>query len=191
MRGRLNTRITVTIASSAFAAVPLAGAAPDAAAAGPLPTSGTHCVQAATPVGGSPGSPVCFARFDDAISFATGGQVHLVDAASSRLVTPAELVVPSPLTGLPISIMYADAGYGGASFTWTGTACTTTHSYAEPSMPSGWNDRVGSMHVYQNCNNTLYADISYGGASVSSGRNGSESSLGALNDKGSSQAWVF
>jgi hypothetical protein len=191
MPSRLNTRISVTVATTALAAVPLAGAAPDAVAAGTLPALGTNCVQEATLLGGTPGSPVCFARFDDAISFATGSQVHLVDAESSRLVTPDELAGASPLTGLPISIMYADAGYGGASFTWTGTACTTTHSYAEPSMPSGWNDRVSSMHVYQNCNNTLYADISYGGASVSSGRNGSESSLGALNDKGSSQTWVF
>jgi hypothetical protein len=191
MPGRLNARVSVTIATTALAAVPLAGAAPDAVAAGTPPTSGSNCVQAATPVGGTPGSPVCFASFDAAISFATGGQVHLVDAASSRLVTPAELAGASPLTGLPISIMYADAGYGGASFTWTGTACTTTHSYAEPSMPSGWNDRVGSMHVYQNCNNTLYTDVSYGGASVSSGRNGDEASLGALNDKGSSQTWVY
>jgi hypothetical protein len=186
----MHTRFTLIIAGTALAAAPIIGPAQDAVAAGNLPTSGTNCVQAATPVGGLPGSPVCFDRFDDAISFATGGQVHLLDAAASRLVTPADLVGASPLTS-PISIMYADAGYGGASFTWTGTACTSTHSYAEPSMPSGWNDRVGSMHVYQNCNNTLYADINYGGASVSSGRNGDESGLGALNDKGSSQTWVF
>jgi hypothetical protein len=191
MSGRMRSRIIVAATLIATPAATVVVAAPHALAAGTLQRTGAHCVQAATPIVGPAGSPVCFARFDAAISFATGGKVNLADAASSRLVTSADLVGASPLTGSPISIMYANTAYGGDSFTWTGTACTSTHSYAEPSMPAGWNDRVGSMHVYQNCNNTLYADSSYGGASVSSGRNGDESSLGSLNDKGSSQTWVF
>ena len=189
MSRRMQTRATVIVAVCGAASSAILTTAPAASAA--TPAAETHCVQAATPIGGAAQPAVCFSRFDDAIAYATGGKVRLANASGSRAVTSAELSGLSPLTSSPISIMYADASYGGSSYTWTGTACTSTHGYADPGMPSGWNDRVGSMHVYQNCDNTLYADSSYGGASISSGRNGDESSLGSLNDKGSSETWAY
>jgi Peptidase inhibitor family I36 len=187
----MSHRLSVRAAVVAVAICSLANVGPGIADADVQSTTGANCVEAAAQVGDQPGTPVCFARFDDAISFATGGQVQLADAAVSRAVSADELAGLSPDVDSPISIMYADTNYGGASYTWTGAACTATHSYADPGMPSGWNDRVSSMLVYQNCTNRLYVDASYGGAFADSGRNGSEPTLGTLNDKGSSEKWFF
>lgn len=135
-------------------------------AAGP----GSHCVAAAPHVRAAAAPvPRCFTSFAAAVRYATNGRVQLSNARNARAVSAAELSVGStqPLATGPISIMYADYNFGGSSFIWTGSACTSSNSYANGSMPSGWNDRVGSVRTYLNCRNDLYWDVNYGPPGVS------------------------
>ena len=163
--------------------------APAHAASESASSKGTACVQAASQEGASVTTPHCFARFDDAISFATGGTVHLQNAASARAVSAAELAPAGVAATAPISIMYADYQFGGDSYIWTGTTCTSSNSYASPSMPSGWDNRVGSVRTYQNCRNDLYYDTGYHNVVFNIAANTNQSSLGAMNDNASSQKW--
>ena len=162
-----------------FAGVPAAAAAS---------SSGGNCVQAAPHVGQLSAPAVCFTRFDDAIAYATGGAVR-ISGAATRLVSAAELAPAIALGSSPISIMYTDTSFGGSSYTWVGTTCTSTNSYADPSMPSGWNDQVESVRTYQNCKNDFYQNASYGGTVVNVAANTNQSSLGVLNDAASSEKW--
>jgi hypothetical protein len=51
----------------------------------PAEDAGTHCASEAVPVGSNrtPGPPVCFDSFPDAISYATSGAVELPDGATT------------------------------------------------------------------------------------------------------------
>lgn len=85
--------------------------------------------------------------------------------------------------------MYADYNFGGSSYIWTGSPCTSSNSYANKSMPSGWNDRVGSVRTYLNCRNDLYWDVNYGPPVYPIAANHNQASLGAMNDQASSLKW--
>lgn len=186
---RCATAGTVLVISAAgmLTAAPLASAS----SASPIGASavGHNCVQAAAHAGEASAAAICFTRFDDAVSFATGGTVHLANAATSRQVTATELASASPLASGIISIMYADYNFGGDSHIWTGATCTSTNSYQNPSMPSGWNDRVGSVRTYLNCKNDLYYDPNYANVVFHIAANTNQASLGAMNDNASSLKW--
>jgi len=159
-------------------------------AAGAVPT---NCVADAPALGATAAqTPVCFVRFDDAIAYATGGKIHLADAATPRAVTDTEMsgataATASPNTVYVLSIDYKDASFGGATFTWTqGSPCGI---FSSATMPSGWNDAVSSVVAFNGCAVSLFQNISWGGTRFAIGVNGSASSMGTFNDQASSEKW--
>jgi hypothetical protein len=105
--------------------------------------------------------------------------------------THSAMAAAIPATQTVISIDYADANYGGLSFTWTAsiTTCTYFPEFANPTMPSGWNDTVSSYADYANCNNNPhYENVNYGGSVANCGPNCSYIGA-AMNDRTSSEKW--
>jgi hypothetical protein len=94
----------------------------------------------------------------------------------------------SPLTSYVLSIDYVNANYGGSSFIWYGGATCASTSYAQPTMPSGWNDVVSSFRTYSGCLVDHFENTYYGGSST--GYWSSHSYIGdAMNDRTSSEKW--
>jgi hypothetical protein len=183
MKRRLRLRRWVALAM-ALALIPAATAAAPQ-------TSSEHCVTMVQPMrpGEHPApaaSVRCFARFDNAIAYATGGAVR-IDAQHSRALEPKELAVTSSTT--VIGVDYRDSGFSGSTLTTTTShtpGCTDGTSFGSSSMPGGWNDVVSSAIGYQGCNSFRhYEHTSFGGALYTC----TCSSMSIMNDRTSSEQW--
>lgn len=158
-----------------------------------------HCVVHIDPV--KPGQTVstmssstCFARFSDAIAFATGGTVRLPSSFSPDQFTPDILSGPSPATTTVIGEDFSDSGHSGSTLTWTSSTggCSSTQSFQAASMPSGWNDVISSAYAFQNCNHNVHFEnvkFNASGPAAKIDCGTSCSSMGAMNDKTSSEKW--
>jgi hypothetical protein len=63
--------------------------------------------------------------------------------------------------------LYADAEYGGDSYSLYGGSGCDASGYTFGSMPAGWNDRVSSFRVFNNCTYTrLYVDAGPSGGCI-------------------------
>lgn len=71
-------------------------------------------------------------------------------------------------TALTIAIFYDGTGYSGATFTWTQSRQCTSGYDAEWQWDNlgeiGWNDRVSSVHTYNQCDVKLYGGTYFTGA---------------------------
>lgn len=174
----------------------LASAPGAAARAQAAPKTGKHCVAELAPVAsGALSSRVlmrgCYRSFATALAVATGNRVHLAAEVRPGEVTQAMLgTVDDPLVQTVIGIDYTNSGYGGSSFTWyvnNGVGCQTGNTYAQPSMPSGWNDVVSSAHSYGGCANYRhFQDNNYGRALYVC----TCSSMGVMDNQTSSEKWA-
>jgi hypothetical protein len=155
----------------------------------PEPTK--HCIAQLEPL--KPGEKAsemseatCFDSFSDAIYAATGGAVRLAATVQPGDVTQ-EMLAPASQT--VISIDYRDPNYQGSTFVWyvnNSYGCNTGWSYANPTMPSGWNDVVSSAHSYGGCNNNPhYEHTYYGGALIFC----TCPTMGVMNNQTSSEKW--
>ncbi len=182
----------------ALQALPLAAASPN-----DLAGSDRHCVAALERV--KPGKAAakiqsleCFPTFSDAIHHATEGRVFLpdgldlkdqLDLLGTELEAQSDMVVTQ--NSFIIAIDYEDSGFDDSTLSWTATApCTESSGWQATSMPSGWNDQVGSTRGFANCNrNVLYEHINFGGSVLTCFPNCSN--LGAMDDETSSRQWFF
>jgi hypothetical protein len=143
-----------------------------------------HC--AASP-GQEPLVVSCFDTFSDAIYFATGGAVRLPATVGPDELTEEMLQPAADRT--VISVEYKDPNYSGQSFVWyvnNSFGCTTGWSYAQPTMPSGWNDVISSSASYGGCTYVRhYEHTYYGGSKIDC----TCATMGAMNDKTSSLKW--
>ncbi len=128
----------------------------------------------------------CFDSFADAINAATGGTVRLSSTVQPGDVTQ-EMLAPAAQT--VISIDYSGANYQGSTLVWyvnNSYGCYTGWSYANPTMPSGWNDVVSSSHSYGGCNhNPHYEHTYYGGALIFC----TCATMGVMDNQTSSEKW--
>jgi hypothetical protein len=86
-----------------------------------------------------------------------------------------------------IARFYSDASYGGSILPVTApssTFCTAGGVAQASSMPSGWNNVISSLRVYNGCVASLYDSTGYG--SFLGTYSTSTSNLGSDNDKTSS-----
>jgi hypothetical protein len=132
----------------------------------------------------------CFGNYQQSMLFATGGAIAVNSGYAPR--SAAQPPVPSALT-IVVAQDYRDYNYGGAvlTVTVTGSDCSTGANYGYTTMPSGWNDDIGSVVTKSNCGSALFQDANYGGAKYTTSRNSQSPSLGALNDRGSSQYFSY
>ena len=134
----------------------------------------------------------CYRTFAEAISAATHGRVQVTAGQRSRPLTDAEMAAPAAMPNgtaatYVLAVDYKDAGFGGSTYTWTSTVtCAQGYSFNQATMPSGWNDTIGSVRTYSGCNQDMYYNANYG-QPVYQVVGGSASSLGALNDQTSSE----
>lgn len=124
-------------------------------------TTGAHCVQQALAPGHTvPQAPHCFATWAESVAYTTGGRVQLpstavfkpnaTDAASQQQnaqIAKAEIAN----NVYTLSVEYRDYNYGGQTTQFTWSADCTGAIYWWSSMPSGWNDDIGSSKAYSNC----------------------------------------
>ncbi len=141
----------------------------------------THCVvtaQANTP------NPVvtteCFDTFAKSISYATGGKVKL--APGQRTLDEAPLVAATTVVG----IEYKDSNFGGSSLAFqasiSGFTCGGGRYVNFPSMPSGWDNTIGSARSYSGCKSGHFEYTNNGGSLKICGC----ATMGTMNDKTSS-----
>jgi hypothetical protein len=128
----------------------------------------------------------CFDSFSDAVYAATGEAVRLAPTIQPGHVTQ-EMLAPASQT--VISIDYSQPNYQGSTLVWyvnNSYGCNTGWSYANPTMPSGWNDVVSSAHSYGGCNNNPhYEHTYYGGALIFC----TCSTMGVMDNQTSSEKW--
>jgi len=131
-------------------------------------------------------SPVdvrCFQSFAEAISAATGGTVKV--RQGQRALSEAELA-PTPLaTSTVVGIEYKDANFGGSSLTLStpGIFQCAGGAYVNwNSMPSGWDNTIGSARSYAGCKSGHFEYVNNGGSVRICGC----ATMGAMNDKTSS-----
>jgi len=164
------------------------GAAPAIAQTGAEASDGakaeSHCVATAEP--NRMDSPVdvrCFQSFAEAISAATGGTVKV--RQGQRALSEAGLA-PTPLaTSTVVGIEYKDANFGGSSLTLStpGIFQCAGGAYVNwNSMPSGWDNTIGSARSYAGCKSGHFEYVNNGGSVRICGC----ATMGAMNDKTSS-----
>jgi hypothetical protein len=157
-----------------------------------------HCV-----VNVAEGSTICFSSFTEAIATATGGQVtDAPDSAGAAMKSPrlaAQLNATSAKKGgaspiaaaIVIGIEWWDSDLGGATYTVTApSGCTTTLNdidWVVPSLPSNWNDEIGSYRSYANCYAKHFEHISFTG--ISTAFDGGQNDMGWMDDETSSIQW--
>lgn len=179
-------RVITTIAALALIGI-AAPTAPAAAAEGDR-----HCV---APTNVDNPQAVCFATFDKALQFASGGVLHELPKGSS-----VQAKVDALNAGFGVNVVRTVVGieYSGINFTgddliWTGTSgnCSTPTGnvdYYASSMPTGWNNVVSSFKTYANCWAKHYESTNFGGAVIGYGP--TDSNIGAVMDnQTSSQRW--
>ncbi len=129
----------------------------------------------------------CFSTFSEAIASATDGQVALPALAPASKL-PKD-TFDGPLSSYVVGIDYRDSGYSGDTLIWEAPApCSPSVSYATPTMPSGWDNKVSSAQAYADCNIWWhYQNASYGGSQHLC----TCSSMGTMNDKTSSEIWEY
>jgi hypothetical protein len=139
----------------------------------------------------------CFTTFGASIEYATGGQVKLQNAETSREVAPEELKVPANLAGAGpqvvtvVSIHYSQTAYSGSTYTITQNQVPAgTCGYTQLStFVSGWNDNIQSTRTYGNCATTLFYAVGFGVPTYPIMVNQMVSTLGSFNDEASSEKW--
>ncbi|MGL5817187.1 MAG: hypothetical protein ACRCYR_06470 [Phycicoccus sp.] len=159
-----------------------AAAAAQAAPASSGPASATapgrHCVVTATPDTATPEVSIqCFDTLADSSAFARGTSTASGVGAAEAAASAASTVV---------GIEYQDSAFGGGSLTLTaavdGFSCSGGRYVNFPTMPSGWDNSIGSARSYAGCKSGHYRYPDNGGPVVVCGC----SSLGSLDDRTSS-----
>lgn len=196
MRGRPMTLVVMLLLSGLVGlTVPTAAAAQQGSRQAERQVE-RHCTAEIDKQGSEPKNVRCFSTFAEAITAATKGRVRLEPSVQPGDLTDAMLVQNESLTGdvtaqsdAVIGIDYQDSGFRGNTYTWTGSdanGCRNGSTYAVPSMPNNWDNKVSSARGFTGCQSFIhYQDQNYGGASI----NCACSSMGIMNDRTSSEQW--
>ncbi|MGL4177904.1 MAG: hypothetical protein ACRCSN_17735 [Dermatophilaceae bacterium] len=168
------TALTWGAAAAAQAAPASSGPVIDAA-------PGLHCVVTATPDTAEPEvSTQCFDTLADSRAFARGAST--LSGVGAADTTASTASAGSTVVG----IEYRDSGFGGGSLTLTaavdGFSCSGGRFVNFPTLPSGWDNTIGSARSYAGCKSGHYRYPGNGGSVVICGC----SSLGSLDDRTSS-----
>jgi hypothetical protein len=166
---------------------------------------GKHCIIQTQPVPPEPGKQAirpkvsaCYNTFPDAIFAATGGRIHLSEAASfadqlkdlDRQQKALKLDL-SEASDFVVAIDYKDSGfvYVSGTLSWTSPVpCSATSSRYAPSMPAGWDNVVSSTQGLSFCDqNILWENTFYSGVTQTCAPDCTN--LGAMNDRTSSREW--
>jgi Peptidase inhibitor family I36 len=167
--------VAVVIVATQMTALPAAGSGPH----------GRHCVAR---LGTSQPTMRCFAALNAAVAAATNGRMQLPsDTTGADLRSIPLNGAAAPGNYDVVSIEWTGSTYTGSSLTWE--APSPCGTYANASMPRGWNDTIRSVAQYSGCATTLYWDINFGGATRAIDVNASVPDLGNFDANTSSQKW--
>lgn len=127
-----------------------------------------HCVAEALPINSreNASEPVCFsttAAADDYLDVVTGTMSR---AAAASVI---------------IGTVYANANYGGSSYTMWGSNNCVGVTFGFTSLSGGWDSQISSARAGNGCWITLYKATSYGGEKITCMP--SCPSVGSLNDQ--------
>jgi hypothetical protein len=162
----------------------------------PAEDAGTHCASEAVPVGSNrtPGPPVCFDSFPDAISYATSGAVELPDGATTVTQQQLDQGAARPNGAAAVKVVI---GVSHDGLDWPESPGTLTHwvwnrgcdadpgrEYWVNNLGDDWNDRIDSAQGYNRCQGRYFEHANLKGASVSTNWAG-----GPLEDEATSIAW--
>lgn len=149
--------------------------------------TGPHCVAGPLHRGQNKLAEVpihCFDTFSEAVSAATDGKVELPPDATGAGLTP-EMLLGTTVIGID----YQDSNYQNDAYIWSTDhlpGCSDGTGYGIDTMPSGWDNKVSSAISYQGCNTWIhYQDQYHGGAQITC----TCASMGAMNDRTSSEEW--
>ena len=168
---------------------------------------GAAPARAASPAPSQQAAPACWGDVTTGRSLCVDAGTDLIPAVAAeygvQLIVPSNAIIggrpvgdvastslapDTALTSTVVSIVYADTGYGGASYvlseSTTTAGCSTGWAFGFTSMPSGWNDRVSSFRSYAGCSTAIFENTNYGGLQY--GYYTSASSVGGMNDRASS-----
>lgn len=139
----------------------------------------------------------CYDTFAEAVSVATRGNVQLDSS-----ITPAELtqelldsqgMQSSFGGGIIIGVDYDDdefADWLGAHI-WEAAQDCGPASYGANTMPSNWNDRVGSSKSFSDCDqNNHFENTFMGGGFITCNQGNNCQFMGPLDNKTSSENWL-
>lgn len=172
----------------AVAAVFLLALGPSGAAAA---EGDQHCVAHASKKGTADPAEfapiVCFATFPQAISHATGGAVVLPD--DQTVLWQSDLDAASSMFATVISVEYRDAGYSGATLTYSvqnPNGCLDGSRYSDSYIDDAyWRNSISSAIGYQGCQGRHWDNPSFTGSNIVC----TCSSMGAMNDRTESIDW--
>jgi hypothetical protein len=196
---RIRTLTLATVAIASMGVTVLSSAA--SASAAPAPVKARHCVMNV-----ATGTTACYANFTKALAAATGGAVTDAPADAAAAVKDSRLaarlnasaatkksgaVANRAAADIVIGIEYEDSDYEDSTLTYSApSGCTgpvTDVDWVAASLPSGWNDEIGSYQGYGGCWAKHFEHINYGGASF--GFDSGRSDMGVLDDEASSIQW--
>lgn len=136
------------------------------------------------------GETLCVPAGQDLLAAVAAKGIQLVfedDAVVAGREVAAGFGPSSAAAQTVVSIIYDDINYGGGSFVMSQSSTTScagwTFTYADLTT-IGWNDRASSFRSYAGCSTTLWDNAGFGGTQI--GPSGNLSSLGSMNDRGSS-----
>lgn len=182
---RARTRRTLLAAAAALTLVvaPVTAASAAGAAEAP-PRSCSYDIDTASLVCVAPGEDLNAAVLAEqhlvVAEPTVGGPAAATPAAASRTSVP-----PGARLTYTQTRLYDDAGFGGAVFQITGSACNGSSVYQfGPLSAVGWSGRVSSFASSAGCTTKLWSGASYSGSSY--GYATSASSLGGMNDQANS-----
>ncbi|HEV7649742.1 MAG TPA: hypothetical protein VGP26_16470 [Actinophytocola sp.] len=153
----------------------------------------------------SNGTTACYANFTKALAAATGGKVTDAPADASTAVQDPRLAARLNATpskkntsmvnraagDIVIGIEYEDSDFEDSSLiysaAWSCTGPTDNVDWQAASLPSGWNDQIGSYHGYANCWTRHFEHINFAG--VSTAYDGGQADMGWMDDEASSIQW--
>lgn len=159
-----------------------------------------HCV---VNVSDASAQTKCYGSFSKAIANATGGRVTDAPGNARKAKTDSGFAAQlnalrpkaargsvAPAAAIVISIEWEDSGFEDSTLTYSATSgCTNPFGldWQASSMPSGWNDQIGSYRGFANCLVKHFEHNNFSG--VSTAFDGGLADMGWMDDETSSIQW--
>lgn len=195
---RIRTLALATLAAATMGITAMSTAA--AAEQAPAPEKDRSCVMDV-----SSGTTSCYRTFTEAIAEATGGKIADAPADASagvkdpRLAARLNATSKKTNTGtvnrvaadIVIGIEYEDSDFEDSSLIysapWGCTGPINDFDWGVASLPSGWNDQIGSYRGYGGCWVRHFEHINYTG--VFTAFDSGQADMGWMDDEASSIQW--
>jgi hypothetical protein len=187
--------VTATLLLGSIVSAPVASAATTAEPVGQYCAAEAQRVGSTAPVA----APVCFTSYAKQVSFLTHGKVTLASNATfaqASQATQDQIVTAAAASGTYyLSQEYSASRFRDSLQTFYASTDCLNGSYYVSTMPSGWNNVIGSSKALSSCWAIHYdqtgATNTYSppGATITCYSTTDCAQLGAMNDATSSMQW--